>query len=45
MNKAENYVATNPPGVLVEGGTEKGHEKTVDVAEACSRFRSSVRSM
>jgi hypothetical protein len=31
-------MCTNPPGVLIEGGTEKGHETTVDITEACNRL-------
>jgi hypothetical protein len=35
MNKAINYVAANPSIVLLEGGTEKEHETTVSIIEAC----------
>jgi hypothetical protein len=45
MNKAKNYVATNSPGVLVEDGTEKRHETTADVSEACSRLQTSLWSL
>lgn len=30
MDRAKNYVATKPPGVLIEVETEEGHETTID---------------
>jgi hypothetical protein len=38
MNKAKNYVSTNPPGVLVEGGTEKDMKKALGGTEVCYRL-------
>jgi hypothetical protein len=38
MNKALNYVATNPSRVLIEDGTEKEHETTIAVIEVCNRL-------
>jgi hypothetical protein len=34
INKAKTYTAINPPGVLVEEGTEKHHEPTAEEIRA-----------
>jgi hypothetical protein len=34
INKAKIYIATNPPGVLFEGGKEKHHEPTAEEIQA-----------
>jgi hypothetical protein len=45
INKAKKYVATNEPGVLVEGGMKKRHEPTVDEIEAYNELLSSIRAL
>jgi hypothetical protein len=45
LDKAKKYVALNPPGVLVEDGTETKHEPTTYENEAYEDLLNSLKQL